>query len=120
MAQSFSDIRQAVTTALQGVDKDKGEDLCICDLGPDWVVYQDPDTVGAGMFKRGYKLESDGSVKFTSEPVKVAKQTAYNEVDGEPKDLKEAAVKVKEHFRRKRADARGQTATASKQGSMNG
>lgn len=113
MAKSFTDIRQAVTTALQGVDKDKGADLVVCDLGPDWVVYQDPDTIGAGMFKRGYQMESDGSVKFTSAPVKVAKQTSYEEADQEPKTLKEARVKVREHFRQRRADARGQQATAS-------
>lgn len=113
MAQSFSDIRQAVTTALQGVDKDKGADLVVCDLGPDWVVYQDPDTVGAGMFKRGYTMQSDGSVKFTSEPVKVAKQTSYEEADKQPSNLKEAGIKVREHFRQRRADARGQQATAS-------
>jgi hypothetical protein len=113
MAQSFNDIRQAVTTALQGVDKDKGADLIVSDLGPDWVVYQDPDTVGAGMFKRGYQIDSSGNVKFTSDPVKVAKQTSYEEADKEPTSLKEAGIKVREHFRQRRADARGQQATAS-------
>lgn len=117
MAQSFSDIRQAVTTALQGVDKDKGADLMVCDLGPDWVVYQDPDTVGAGMFKRGYTMQSDGSVKFTSAPVKVAKQTTYNEQgqpdEDEPKTLKEANIRVREHFRARRNGARDQSVTAS-------
>lgn len=115
MSESFTDIRQAVTSALASVDDDKGKDLAVADLGPDWVVYSDPDTDGPGLFKRSYERDSSGHVKFTGEPVKVSRSTKYDPVDGEgqAKDLKEAAVRVREHFRRRRAEARAQEGTAS-------
>jgi hypothetical protein len=100
--QSFNDIRSAVRDALSSADKDKGADLMICDLGPDWVVYQDPDTVGAGMQKRSYQINSDGSVRFTSDPVAVTKQTSYPSQSTQAKTFAEASVKVREHFRRVR------------------
>ena len=106
MSESFTDIRQQVTSALASVDEDHGKDLAVTDVGPDWVVYSDPDTVGNGLFKRGYERDTSGHVKFTSEPVKVARSTTYSEVDKpseEPKTLKEAGVRVREHFRRSRA-----------------
>lgn len=99
--QSFNDIRCAVRDALAAVDKDSGDDLCVCDLGPDWVVYEDPDTVGAGMHRRGYQIDSEGVVKFTSDPVAVVKQTSYNPVSMQAKTYAEAAVKVREHYRGK-------------------
>jgi hypothetical protein len=105
MSESFTDIRQQVTSALASVDDDKGKDLAVTDLGPDWVVYSDPDTDGPGLYKRSYERDSSGHVKFTSGPVKVARTTSYNEMDAQPKDLKEAAVKVREHFRRMRREA---------------
>jgi hypothetical protein len=108
MSESFTDIRQQVTSALASVDDDKGKDLAVNDLGPDWVVYSDPDTDGPGLFKRSYERDSSGHVKFTSAPVKVSRTTSYNEMDStkdQPKDLKEAAVKVREHFRRLRREA---------------
>lgn len=105
MSMSFNDTRAAVTHALTAVDKDHGKDLVVSDLGPDWVVYSDPDTVGDGSFKRSYTV-SDGNVKFTSGPVKVTKQTTYNELA--PKTLKEAAPAAREFARNQRAkpDAR--------------
>lgn len=101
MDQSFNDIRCAVRDALAGTDKDKGADLCVCDLGPDWVVYEDPDTVGAGLHRRGYQIDSSGNVKFTSEPVPVVKQTTYSPVQA--KTFSEASVQVRAHLRRSRA-----------------
>lgn len=100
--QSFNDIRSAVRDALAGDDKDKGADLMVCDLGPDWVVYEDPDTVGAGLHRRGYQMDGT-TVKFTSEPVAVVKQTSYSPAqDTQAKTFAEASVKVREHFRRAR------------------
>lgn len=98
MDQSFNDIRCAVRDALCAADKDGGDDLCVCDLGPDWVVYEDPDTVGPGMHRRGYEISKDGKVTFTSAPVAVVKQTSYTPVQA--KTFAEAAVRVREHFRR--------------------
>lgn len=88
---SFDDIRQAVRTALQAIDPDKGKDLCVCDIGPDWVVYQDPDaTSKPGMFRRGYHLSGDKAV-LDQKPVAVARVTTYEPVDGgSARNLKEA------------------------------
>lgn len=109
--QSFSDIRQSVRDALASVDKDKGDDLAVVDLGPDWVVYQDPDTVGAGLYRRGYKIEG-GKVSFTSDPVKVTRTTSYEPVSDEkpaaeqPKNLKDAGQEAKRQLKgRKSGDA---------------
>ena len=90
---SFGDIRVAVRSALAAIDKDKGDDLCVCDLGTDWVVYSDPDTDGPGECRRGYTIDSSGNVKFTSDPVKVSRTTSWDAVQ-QPKTLKEAAAKV--------------------------
>lgn len=105
--QSFNDIRSAVRDALAAVDKDKGADLMICDLGPDWVVYQDPDTDGAGMCRRGYQMEPNGTAKLTSGPVKVTRQTTYSEAQDTPaRTFAEATVKVREHLRRARNNSK--------------
>lgn len=78
---SFDDIRSAVRTALQAADPDKGADLCVCDLGADWVVYQDPDaTPKPGLFRRGYRLAGDKAV-LDSKPVAVARVTTYEPVN---------------------------------------
>lgn len=92
--QSHSDIRQQVRDALAAVDKDKGDDLAVVDIGNDWVVYSDPDTVGAGLYRRGYRL-ADGKVTFTSDPVKVTRQTSYvpagdTPAEDQPKNLRDA------------------------------
>lgn len=102
---SYSDVRQAVRDALAEVDKDKGEDLCICDCGTDWVVYQDTDTLGAGTFRRGFKMDGVKAV-LTSKPEKVERRTTYETVtDGEtptekqPKNLKDAAKETKARYK---------------------
>lgn len=91
---SFDDIRSAVRTALQAVDPDKGADLCVCDLGSDWVVYQDPDaTPKPGLFRRGYHLSGDRAI-LDSKPVAVARVTTYEPVNADdqpaPKNVHDA------------------------------
>lgn len=101
--ESFSDIRCAVTTALQEIDPDKGADLCVCDLGDDWVVYSDPDAKGAGYFKCSYHLDGDKAV-LDGKASKVQRKTSYEPVTAdEPKDLKQAATAAKKVFAERRA-----------------
>lgn len=102
--ESFSDIRTAVTTALQEIDPDKGADLYVCDLGDDWVVYSDPDAKGAGYYKCSYHLDGDKAV-LDGKASKVQRRTTYESVDGgaPPKNLKEAATAAKQVFAERRA-----------------
>ena len=109
---SFNDIRSAVQDALAAEDKDKGEDLVVVDIGPDWVVYRDPDTTGGGLVRRNYKMDGDKAV-LTSKPEKVTRQTTYQPVSGgketppedQPKSLGDAAEKAREAFTEKRKSA---------------
>lgn len=106
--QSFGDIRSAVTDALAAEDKDKGEDLIVVDLGPDWVVFRDPDTDGSGLYRRGYKMDGDKAV-LTSKPEKVirtyetvAEEKAETPAEDQPKNLKDASAKARESFAKAR------------------
>lgn len=88
--ESFDDIRSAVRTALQAVDPDKGADLCVCDIGPDWVVYSDPDRdKKPGLFRCGYHVTGDKAI-LDGKPVQVARVTTYEPVTA---DSSEPAAK---------------------------
>ena len=91
---SHNDVRQAVRDALAAVDKDKGDDLLLRDLGDDWVVFSDPDTDGPGLFKQGFRMEN-GKAVLTGSKVKVIQKTTYEPagatpVEDQPKSLREA------------------------------
>lgn len=102
---SYNDIRTYLTDALAADDKDKGDDLIVVDFGPDWVVYRDPDTVGAGLFRRSYKLDGD-KVELTSKPEKVTKTTSYEPgekpPEDQPKNLRDAGSEAKARLRESR------------------
>lgn len=121
MAPSFNDIRSAVTDALAAEDKDKGEDLLVVDLGTDWVVYRDPDTVGGGYFRRSYKMDGDKAV-LTSKPEKVIKawesaadEKAETPTADQPKNLRDAGQKARDMFAKSRQEQAKETPGKSPQ-----